>query len=175
MVEEDLLATQMVRGGGGGGKSFSYQRFFVGSEGKVYLQGHRAVPTSMLMNLSAAREAAAKPGTRIEPSPTMPSRRTVEASKAFRIQLQFSPAFSSAVQAVKTIPATGPHSTTSISGTGGLKRRMSTTSSALATFKTSSHEGNNGSSQHQQMCTIVRLLHSWKGASDRRAGSLRKH
>lgn len=134
MVEEGLLATEIARGGG-----FSYQRFMVGAAGKQHLLHHRAVPVSSLMNLQVAREAAAGGAHASRAagmtSATVPGICSLEASKAFRIQLQFSPPFSSAVK----VAAAATMSKKVGNGAAVQRQRTSTASSALAAFKSGHH------------------------------------
>jgi len=122
MVEEGLLATQMARGGG-----FSYQRFMVGEAGKLHLQRHRGVPMTSLMNLQAAREG--DKGT--SASAVLPESRFLEASKAFRIQLRFSPPFATAVAATR-------HSSTVHATSSPLQRHSTMPSNRKSTLIKSS-------------------------------------
>lgn len=124
MVEEGLLATQVARASAG----FSYQRFMVGAAGKLHLQRHRAIPTSCLMNLQAARDSVSRDDIGATLA-VMPTSVYLEVPKAFRIQLQFSAPFSTSVTSIAT-----PVAVRSMSSVG-LRQRKTVTSNALADYK----------------------------------------
>lgn len=134
MVDEGLLATKIARGGGsGGGGEFSYQRYMVGAAGRQYLQDHRAVPMEVLMNRQASRTKERDTGLT---SAIVPTFKSVNISKMFRIQLQFSPPFSS-FAAVTSATAC------SSKGNGS---SANTATRAIVAYQSSGREVNNGPS-----------------------------